>query len=1213
MARHLRFVPFGITLGAGLLIGQPLSGQAPAPAPVATEFESLHFRSIGPATMSGRIADVAVYEANPAIYYVGTAHGGVWKTTSNGAMFTPLFQDQGLISIGDVTVSQATPDLVWVGTGESNNRQSTSYGDGVYKSTDGGRTFQHMGLRGSRHINRILIDPTNNDVVFVAATGPLFGPGGDRGVFKTTDGGRTWKQVLKGDDDTGANEIAMAATDPRILYASMYQRRRTTCCMNGGGPGSAIWKSTDAGETWAKLSGGGLPGGSLGRIAVDVFRKSANTVYATIEGPGGAGGGRGGVAPAEPPPGPPDTSAAGRAGAAAAAAAAGRAGGAGGGAGGAGGGAGGAGGGGGGRGGAGGGAAAGVSGLYRSDDGGATWRRVSTNNPRPMYFSKVRIDPNSPDRVYMAGVGLHMTTDGGPNMVTDAAEATHDDVHAIWVNPANPDHILIGNDGGLAVSYDMSRTWTFIPNLPVGLFYHVSYDMEQPYNVCGGMQDNYNWCGPSQSRMNRGIMNYDWFQIQGGDGFVAMPDLRDSRIIYTESQDGNMIRRNKVTGESKSIRPTPTTVTPAPAQGESFRFHWDSPMMLSPHDPGTLIVAANRVFKSTDRGDSWTMISPDLTKNMSRDSIVTMGVRGSEIAIARNDGISQWPAIVSLAESPKQPGVYFTGTDDGTVSMSRDGGRNWQNITSRLPGFPEGSYVSEVVPSRFDARTVYITAANYRANDYNPYIWASTDGGTTFRSLNGNLRDQVVRTLTEDQKNPDVLYIGTETGIFLSLDRGQSWRRLKANLPTVRVDEITLHPRDNAMIVATHGRALWILDHLEPIQEYTATQTAATDAKLFSIAPSLQWKTKDDRNDEFWGHQIFVGENPPSESVIQFALKKPVGDLKVRISNASGQTIRELAVPAAKNVAGIQTVCWDQRIEPIPTPAPAGGRAGGPGGAAPAGGAPAGGAGGAGGRGGAGGGGGRGGIPGVPGPQTPAGYLPLNPCAAGGPGAAGGGGGGGGFGGFGGGGNAGPHVAPGTYTVALMVDGKSVDTKPMRIIMDPEVRMADAQRARYNAVVVDLHDLQRRGIEMAAKLNALHPQMVDATGKVSGSSAPAAAKTQFESLNKEYEALRVKFGVPTPVAAPGGFGGGGGGGGGGGRGGGAGDQQNLVARAGNVKNQIMGIWEMPSEALMKQYADIKLALPRAIADAEALLARARTMSTTLGRSGVTLTVPPAGR
>ncbi len=786
-------------LAALLLTGAAATLPAQSPIPVAQEFEKLHFRSIGPATMSGRIADVAVYEANPAVYYVGTAHGGVWKTTSNGALWTPLLQDQGLMSIGDVTISQTNPDLVWVGTGESNNRQSTSWGEGVYKSTDGGKTFTHMGLRSSKHINEILIDPANNDIVYVAATGALWGPGGERGIYKSTDGGRSWRQVLKGDDDTGANDLVMSAKDPRVLYASMYQRRRTNCCMNGGGPGSALHKSVDGGETWTKV-GGGFPTGDLGRIAVDVAKSDPNKLYALVEAPprGGApaapavgGGGGGNQAP--------DSSG---------------------------------------------------TGVWRSDDAGATWRKVNNVNPRPMYFSKLLIDPVDPERVYFGGVGLHMSIDGAKSVETDAALVTHDDVHSIWVNPRNPEHVLIGNDGGLAVSYDMAKSWIFIPNLPVGLFYHVSYDMEMPYNICGGMQDNYNWCGPSASRHGAGIYNYDWFQILGGDGFVALPDLRDSRIVYSESLDGNLIRRNTVTGESRSIRPSPTNVTPAPAAGETFRFHWDTPLIRSPHDPGVIIVAANRVFRSNDRGDSWQMISPDLSSNANRDSIRTMGVVNTATTIARNDGIQSWPTIVALAESPKQAGVLWAGTDDGNVQMTRDGGRSWTNVTSRLSGFPAGAFVSEVVPSAFDAGTAYVTVANHRQNDYASYIWVTTDFGATFSRLDAGLTGEVVRTLTEDQKNPDVLYIGTETGIFLSLDRGRSWRRLKANFPSVRVDEITLHPRDNAMLVATHGRALWVLDHLEPIQEYTATMAA--DQRLFSVPEALQWKAKDDRNDEFW-------------------------------------------------------------------------------------------------------------------------------------------------------------------------------------------------------------------------------------------------------------------------------------------------------------------------------------------------------------------------
>ena len=1159
MLRTLRLAALALTLVAGSIHSQSI--------PVAREFNALHFRSIGPAIMSGRIADIAAYEANPAVFYVGTSHGGLWKTTSNGATFTPLMQDQGLMSIGAVAIAQTNPDLVWVGTGESNNRQSTSWGDGIYKSTDGGKTFQNMGLRESKHIGRIVVDPRNSDVVLVAAAGPLFGSGGERGVYKTTDGGRTWKQVLKVDDETGANDIAMSHDDPRILFASTYQRRRTACCVNGGGPGSGIWKSVDGGDTWTRLAGG-LPEGPLGRIAVDIYRRSSNLIYASIEGPAAAGRGGAGAGA--------DTTAADSA-AATPTPAAGRGGRDGG-----------------GRGGRGGAATPpataagappaavpGITGVWRSDDGGASWRHVGTVNPRPLYFSQMRIDPNNPDRVYMGGVKMQMSIDGGRNYATNASLVVHDDIHAIWIDPANSDHLIIGGDGGISTSWDMARTWQFMPNLPVGLFYHVGYDMETPYNVCGGMQDNYDWCGPSASREGRGIMNYDWFQIAGGDGFVSIPDLRDSRWIYTETQDGSMSRRNKITGESKSIRPVATNVTPAPATGETFRWHWDTPMILSAADPGTLIVGANRLFKSTDHGDSWTVISPDLTTNAKRDTIVTMGLKGSDITIGKDDGIVSYSTIVALAESPKQVGLIYTGSDDGVVSVTRDNGKSWQNITKNIPGYPVGGFVSRVVPSRFDLGTVYVTVDNHRLNDYAPYMWVSNDFGATFRSIANNIKGENVRTLTEDQKNHDVLYIGTEPGIFLSLDRGKTWRRLQANLPTVRVDEITLHPRDNAMLVATHGRALWILDHLEPIQEYTAAQAAAAEAKLFTIPAALEWKSKEDRNAEFWGHQYFVGENPTFEAVIQFSLKKPATDLKLRITDASAREVRTIAVPAARNVAGIQTVCWDLRVEPIPADsaaAAAAGRGAGGGGGAP------------GGR------GGRGPVPGVPGPEVTAGYLPADPCGGGTAGRGGGGG-------VGGGGTAGPQVVPGTYTVSLMVDGKSVDTRPITVQMDPQVHLTGAQRARYNEIVLDLHDLQRRGTRMAGVLTAINTQMASVSAKVKDNAAmPATVKTEFEVFSKDFDSLKVKFGV----GAAAGGGRGAAGGGGGGRGGG--DPRNVMARPGAVKGSIMGIWEVPSDAMVKQYAGVKADLPKAIAAADAFIARATAMSATLKKYDIALTV-----
>ena len=599
-------------------------------------------------------------------------------------------------------------------------------------------------------------------------------------------------------------------------------------------------------------------------------------------------------------------------------------------------------------------------------------------------------------------------------------------------------------------------------------------------------------------------------------------------------------------------------------------------MIFSPHDPGTLIVAANRVFTSRDKGDSWAMVSPDLTTNADRNEIQTMGRPGNDPRmIARHDGITSWPTLVSLAESPKQPGVYYTGSDDGVVSMSRDGGKKWENITSRLPGFPKGGWVSEVVPSAHNANTVYVAVDAHRIDDYKTYIWASDDMGATFRSLNGNLSGEVVKTLLEDPKTADVLYIGTETGLFVTTDRGKSWKRLRANLPTVRVDEIAIHPRDNAMIVGTHGRALWILDNVSPIQEYAAAQAASRDATLFTPSPALQWRTMDDQNDEFWGHQVFVGENPPADAVIQYHLKKTIGDLKLRITDSTGREIRLLDVPANRNQAGIQTMCWDMRVQPVQTPGGGGGGF-------------------QGGRGGGGGGGGRGGggrgpVPGIPSPQTPSGHNPRNICA-----------------GVAGGGSAGPLVMPGVYNVSLMVDGKAVDTKPMRVVGDPAVQMTDLQRRRYFDLVMELHELHRRGTEIAIGLNTIHEQMTDLAPKVQAASdVPDAVKGQFATFQKEFDTVRAKFGVPLGQ----GGGGGGGGRGGFGGGGGGGNPSDALGRAANVKAQILTFHDLPSDALLRQHTDAKAELPKVIAEGNAVLTRAAALSQALAKHNVALKVP----
>ncbi|HTL45941.1 MAG TPA: hypothetical protein VL262_16505 [Vicinamibacterales bacterium] len=1118
--RHYRVFALGVA--AALAFGaQSLAGRAAQPSAAAaaseTPFDHLHFRSIGPAGMSGRIADIAVYEANPNIFYVGAAHGGVWKTINGGTTFDDQLQHQGLMSIGDIAVAQNNPDVVWVGTGESNNRQSTSWGDGVFKSIDGGKTYTNVGLETSRHINRIVIDPRNTDVVFVAATGPLFGPGGERGVYKTTDGGRTWKQVLKGDDDTGANDLVIDPSNSRILYASMYQRRRTACCMNGGGPGSGIWKSTDAGETWTRLTKG-LPEGSLGRIGLDVYRRRPNILYALVEGPvppagegrGGGGGGRG--------------------------------------------------------------TATGVdqnaTGLYRSDDSGASWRKVNNENARPMYFSQVRVDPNDPEVVFMGGVKLHLTTDGGKTISTNVTPTAHDDVHAIWIDPSNSQHVMIGDDGGLAATHDQAKTWEFFPNLPVGLFYHVSVDMANPYNVCGGMQDNYDWCGPSSTRSSAGIGNYEWKTLQGGDGFVVLQDPRDQRVIYSETQDGNIVRVDRVTNETQSIRPV------APSGEPAYRWHWDTPMILSPHDPAMVYVAAQKVFRSTDRGLSFTPISGDLTSNANREDIVTMGLKGSDIRIAKDDGIVAWPTIVALSESPRRAGVIYAGTDDGNLQVTKDAGKTWTNVYDKLPNAPKGAFVSRIAASRYDDGAAYVTVDDHRQNNYGTYVYATGDYGQTWKSLKANLPsfgEVVVKAITEDQKNPDVLYLGTETGLFISVDRGASWIRPRTNLPDVRVDEITLHPRDNAMILATHGRALWILDHLEPIQEYAAA--AKTDAKLFTPAASMYRRPARDRNYEFWGDQTFFGENPPEAAMISWYQKQNVNDVALKITDAGGRTVREISGPvlAKSKSAGIQTACWDLRVEPIPAP-PAAGR-GGRGTAAS----------------------GRSDQPEARGggaAQTPQNGNNDNEDSGFGAGC---GSGGGGFGGFGGGGGAspGPFVLAGTYNVALVVDGKTVDTKPLRVTSDPQVVLTEAQRKQLFDEAMELHQLQKGATDAASRVTSLNRQTNEiAQSLESKSDVPAEVKTSFEAFRKEVNGMAPKYAA------------------GGGRGGfGRGNAEpTVLGKLTQAKNGLMGgMW--PTEQTLKSYREAKAETPKAVADANALFAKAKMLGADLAKYNVTLTAP----
>src|SRR5687768_8997540 len=850
-------LPLTAVLVAVALMGiQAHAQQKPVPAAPAAQapadpFPGLRFRNIGPATMAGRIDDLAVLESNPAVFYVGSATGGLWKTVNNGTTWTVHFDDlDDVVSIGDIAINPNDANTVWVGSGENNNRQSGSWGNGLYKSTDGGETWKHMGLGTSRHIARIIVDPVDHDIVYVAALGSLWGRGGERGIYKTTDGGLTWNRIHHVDDDTGATELVMDPSNNKVLYAATYQRRRATWGFNGGGLGSAMWKSSDAGRTWTKLTNG-VPSGPLGRIGMDVYRANPNILYARLEHEK-------------------------------------------------------------------------ESGTYRSDDAGLTWRKMSTVNPRPMYFSQIRIDPTNDLRVYVLGVQLHISDDGGKTFVENGT--MHSDHHAMWINPKNSNHIIDGNDGGVGISYDKGATWEGIYNMDLGQFYHITYDMETPYNVCGGLQDNYTWCGPSAVRSRTGIANDQWFQIHGGDGFEAQIDPKNSRIIYAESQDGNISRIDKVSNERKSIRPLP-------ARGEPpLRWNWNTPILMSPHDPATIYVGANKVFKSTDRGHSWTAISPDLTEATDREGLTLMGRVAKEFTIAKNDGVQSYGNIVQLVESPKTAGVLYAGTDDGRVHMTRDG-KTWTDITSRFKGVPANAYVSRLTASAHDVNVVYATFDNHRADDYGTFIYASVDGGNNFRSIGEGIpKGHTITAMAEDPTNSSVLYSGSEFGLFVSPDRGGRWTRIKSNLPTVPIHEIVIHPRDNDMIVATHGRSIWILDDIKPLQQYAEAQK--TDAFLFDMRGGMQFNQANDRG--FVTDKPFFGKNPTYGAPISYYLSKPQTNVALRIRDAQANQVREITGNDLRDArgSGINRIYWDLRHQPLPptTAQQAGGGGGGGGG-----------------------------------------------------------------------------------------------------------------------------------------------------------------------------------------------------------------------------------------------------------------------------------------
>jgi photosystem II stability/assembly factor-like uncharacterized protein len=802
----------------------------------------LAWRSIGPAVMGGRIDDVAVDERNPSTIYVGAASGGLWKSINAGTTWTPLFDREGVASIGDVALSASNPDLVWVGTGEPNNRQSSSFGDGVYKSTDGGRTWQHMGLRDSQHIGRIIIDPIDADTVYVAALGRLWGPNAERGVFKTTDGGRTWTNVKFIDQDTGFVDMVMDPNNRSVLYAAAYQRRRAPWGFNGGGPGGGLFKTVDAGRTWTKLTGG-LPDGTIGRIGLAIWRRDPRVVYATFEHRDNGG-------------------------------------------------------------------------TFRSDDGGMTWRKMSSVNPRPMYYSKIHVDPSNDQRIYILGSDLMVSSDGGRTFADPATGrpganqgmsptydvGVHGDHHALWINPANPKHLILGNDGGLYFSHDGSLTWDKVNNIPIGQFYGIGVDMATPYNIYGGLQDTHSFGGPSATRHYLGILNEDWVQINTGDGMYAQPDPNDPDTIYTESQDGNLSRFHRPTGDRKPIRPV------ARAGDPPYRFNWTSPIVISPHNSKTLYFGGNRVFRSTDRGDTWTE-GPDLTRAEDRGALTIMGARPGREVLSSNDGVGAWGTITALAESPVTEGLLWAGTDDGLVQVSRDSGRTWRNVTDRLPGPARKGRISRVEPGHRDASVIYVSLDRHQDDDFAPHVFVSKDFGETWRSIAAGLPGMGwINVVKEHPRNPDVLFVGTETGLFVSVNAGANWTRFTHGFPTVPVDDLVIHPRENDLVVGTHGRAIWVLDDISPLSGLTA-EVAKVDLHLFPPRPATaiqRWK-----HESYSAQRVFAGPNPPFGAILTYHVRSAAkGPAAISIRSAGGAVVRELQ---GTSDAGLNRVVWDLR------------------------------------------------------------------------------------------------------------------------------------------------------------------------------------------------------------------------------------------------------------------------------------------------------------
>ena len=846
-------------------------------------FKQMKWRCIGPANFSGRIVDVEALDNDFRHVIVASASGGVWKSVNAGTTWEPIFDHYGSASIGDIAIFQKNPNIIWVGTGEANNRNSVAWGDGIYQSIDGGRTFVNKGLKGTYQIARVVTHPTNRDIVYVAAIGNLWGYSGERGLFKTSDGGDSWTRLTNGlldDGKTGATDLVMDPSDPNTLYVAFYQRLRKPYRFDSGGPNGGIFKSTDAGNTWKKLTNG-LPTGDTGRIGIEIYRKNPKILMAIIEH---------GFQPGQDSPDYTNMELLG-------------------------------------------------TGIYRSDDCGESWQYLNRYNNRPFYYSQIRINPHDDKLVYVLTTTIRLSEDGGKTFRVGGIEFEGGlDYHAMWLDPTHKDRYYLGKDKGLTLTHDHGKTFILFDNMPIGQFYAIGVDMRDPYYVYGGTQDNGTWGGPSFSKDVRAILTDSWWKLHWGDGMFVQIDPTDWRKVYTEAENGSFRRYNAETRRVEFTRPNPeniinyheyvteaTETVPAsrnrlPSQ---FRFNWRAPLVMSPHNPRTLYLGGNYLFKTVDGGYHWQIISPDLSTN---DSVKTTRETGG---LTRDvTGAETHCSITTISESPLVPGLIWIGTDDGNVQITSDGGVTWKNVRQNIADVPDGIWVSCVEASHFDGGTCYLTLDGHRSDNFSTWIFKTTDYGKCWTNITNNIPGgQCMYVVHEDLNNRNLVFAGSEFACFVSLNAGKTWNRLMNNMPTVAFHDLVIHPRDGDLIAGTHGRSIWILDNITPLQQLTE-QILQLEAHIFKQRPATLWE--DATRGGVRGHFYFAGENPPyvpkrenivreklvSGALINYYLKnKSKNKVIFKISDITGKNKRTLE---ASGEAGINRVLWDLQFDPSP-------------------------------------------------------------------------------------------------------------------------------------------------------------------------------------------------------------------------------------------------------------------------------------------------------